>query len=362
MSSNFGNIFKVQIFGQSHSAGLGVVMDGVPSGESIDIDKIEQFLMRRQGGKKHSTPRKEADTPEILSGLVGGATCGAPLAAIFHNANTHPGAYSELWDTPRPSHADLTARQRYHNPDPTGGGHFSGRLTLPLCFAGAVAGQILARKGIFVGAHIGSCAGIDDVRFNANQLEPSLFKAIAEKSFPTICDDAAGKMGDAIEAAAKLGDSVGGVVECAITGLPAGIGNPIYEGVESALAKVIFGIPAVRGLEFGAGFEACRMRGSEHNDCYELLDGKPMPATNNAGGVLGGITTGAPIVFRVGFKPTPSISARQETLNIKTGQKQVLNVGGRHDPCIVLRAVPVVEAAAACVLLDLMLGGERGDI
>ncbi len=355
MSSNFGDIYKVQIFGQSHSAGLGVVIDGVPSGEPISVEEIELFLKRRQGGKKHSTPRKEADKPEILSGLVSGASCGAPLAAIFHNSNTNPGAYSELWDTPRPSHADLTARQRYKNPDPTGGGHFSGRLTLPLCFAGAVAIQILARKGITITAHISSCAGIDDERFNPQAIDASLLESLKSKTFPTINDSRASDMDRAIQAAHSQGDSVGGVVECAITGIPAGIGNPIYDGVESAIAKVIFGVPAVRGLEFGAGFNACSMRGSEHNDSYALIDGKPMPITNNAGGVLGGITTGAPIIFRVGFKPTPSISVEQQTLNLRKGEQQTLNVRGRHDPCIVLRAVPVVEAAAACVLLDLIL-------
>ncbi len=362
MSSNFGNTVKIQIFGQSHSQGLGVVMDGLPSGEKIDLTQIETFLMRRQGGKKHSTPRKEADTPQVLSGLVDGATCGAPLAAIFNNSNINPSAYSELWDTPRPSHADLTARQRYRNPDPTGGGHFSGRLTLPLCFAGAVAMQILLRYGITIAAHISNCAGIYDKKINPTKVDINTLKEVANKTFPTIDDKAAEEMAQAIEAARLMGDSVGGAVECVAVGLPAGIGNPMFDGIESALAKVLFGIPAVRGVEFGVGFEACGMKGSEHNDSYTLLNEKPIPITNNAGGVLGGITTGAPLIFRVGFKPTPSISYPQTTLNLKTGEQEILKVKGRHDPCIVLRAVPVVEAAAACVLLDLLLSSEKGEI
>ncbi len=361
MSSNFGDTVKVQIFGQSHSQGLGVVIDGLPSGKNIDLKQVETFLMRRQGGKKHSTPRKEADTPEVLSGLVNGATCGAPLAAIFRNSNTNPSAYSELWDTPRPSHADLTARQRYNNPDPTGGGHFSGRLTLPLCFAGAVAIQLLSEFGIIIGAHISDCANVCDERFNPNTVDSLMLKSLTERPFPTIDEMAAERMSMAIQDAHSVGDSVGGAVECAVVGIPAGIGNPMFDGIESALAKVVFGIPAVRGVEFGVGFEACGMRGSEHNDSYMLTNDKPTPKTNNAGGVLGGITTGAPLIFRVGFKPTPSISYPQTTLNMITKQQEVLKVRGRHDPCIVIRAVPVVEAAAACVILDQILSSGKGE-
>ncbi len=358
MSSNFGDIINIQIFGQSHSNGLGVVIDGLPSGEAIDLDQVDVFLKRRQGGKKHSTPRKEADTAEILSGLVNGATCGAPLAAIFKNSNINPSAYNELWDTPRPSHADLTARQRYRNPDPTGGGHFSGRLTLPLCFAGAVALQLLARKGIMVAAHISDCGGLQDKRFDPNLVDAKLLNSLTSKPFPTIDDSKAEGMGHIIQSAHNEGDSVGGAVECAVIGLPAGIGNPMFDGVESALAKVLFGVPAVRGVEFGAGFSACSMKGSEHNDAYELIDGNPVPKTNNAGGVLGGITTGAPLIFRVGFKPTASISKGQVTLNMKTGKQEALSIRGRHDPFIALRAVPVVEAAAAVVILDLLLASK----
>ncbi len=358
MSSNFGNVVKVQLFGQSHSDGVGVVVDGLPSGEAVDLAEVESFLKRRQGGKKMTTPRKEADTPEILSGLVDSRTCGAPLAAVFKNANTDGSSYNKFVDTPRPSHADLTARQRYKNPDLSGGGHFSARLTLPLCFAGAVALQILARRGITIGAQICSCAGVDGERFNAMNIDESIFKSLANKDFPTLNDTDALAMMEAVKTAQADHDSVGGVVECAVLGLPAGIGNPIFDSVESALSRVLFGIPAVRGVEFGLGFDACSMRGSDHNDPYTLKGGAPSPKSNNAGGVLGGITTGAPLLLRVGFKPTPSIGALQETLNLSSGLTETLEIGGRHDPCIVLRAVPVVEAAVACVLLDLISSGE----
>ncbi len=357
MSSNFGKILNVQIFGQSHSEAVGVVIDGLPSGESIDLEAIERFLKRRQGGKNLTTPRKEADIPEILSGLVKGKTCGAPLVAVFKNSNTDSGAYNQFSDIPSPSHADLTARQRYNNPDLSGGGHFSARLTLPLCFAGAVSAGILERRGITIGAQICSCGGVEGERFSLESIDKTTLESISEKPFPTINDDDAANMVSAIKLAHGDGDSVGGIVECAAIGLSSGIGNPIFDSVESAISKVVFGIPAVRGIEFGLGFKATSLRGSRHNDSYKLIDGVPTPNSNNAGGVLGGITTGAPLVFRVGFKPTPSIPAIQQTLNIKTGQIVPLSIGGRHDPCIVLRAVPVVEAATACVLLDLMISG-----
>ncbi len=358
MSSNLGNVIKIQLFGQSHSSAVGVVIDGLPSGEALDFAEVESFLKRRQGGKKMTTPRKEADTPEILSGMVDGKTCGAPLAAVFKNANTDGSAYNKFVDTPRPSHADLTARQRYKNPDLSGGGHFSARLTLPLCFAGALALQILARRGVTLGAQICSCAGVDGERFDAMNVNDKALKNVADKDFPTLNDSDALAMTAAVKSAQVAHDSVGGIVECAVLGLPAGVGNPIFDGVESALSRVLFGIPAVRGVEFGLGFDACSMRGSDHNDPYTLKEGAPSPGSNNAGGVLGGITTGAPLLLRVGFKPTPSIGALQETLNLSSGLTETLEIGGRHDPCIVLRAVPVVEAAVACVLLDLILSGE----
>ncbi len=359
MSSNFGEFLNVQIFGQSHSGGVGVVVDGLPSGEAVDLEAVQTFLLRRQGGKKMTTPRKEADTPEILGGLVDNVTCGAPLAAVFRNGNTDSGSYNAFVDTPRPSHADLTARQRYKNPDLSGGGHFSARMTLPLCFAGAVSAQILARRGITVGAQISTCAGVAGERFDPLTIDADTLKSTVNKPFPTLNDESASKMILAIEAAQKEGDSVGGIVECAVVGLPSGIGNPIFDSVESALSKVLFGIPAVRAVEFGIGFEASNMRGSVHNDSYTLKNSEPTPSTNNAGGVLGGITTGAPLILRVGFKPTPSISAPQQTLNIKSNEVETLSIKGRHDPCIVLRAVPVVEAAVACVLLDLMLSANK---
>lgn len=361
MSSEFGKMVKVSVFGQSHGAAVGVVVDGLPAGEEIDLGELQRFLNRRRPGKDAlSTARAEGDVPEFLSGLESGKTCGAPLCAVLRNSGQRSADYEGLSDTPRPGHADYTAWVKWRgNADLRGGGHFSGRLTAPLCVAGGIAKQILSRRGIEVGAHLSAAAGIEDEPF---PLYPTgeLFAAVAGKEIPVLDDGAGERMRAAILAAREAGDSVGGVVECAAAGLPAGLGAPMFDGVENRLAAALFGIPAVKGVEFGAGFGAVSMRGSEHNDPFAVRDGKIVTETNRAGGILGGITTGMPVTLRAAFKPTPSIAAEQRTVSLSRMENTTLSICGRHDPCVALRAVPVVEAVTACVLLDLLLEGNHG--
>lgn len=356
MSSDFGKKVKIQIFGQSHSEAIGVVMDGLPAGEAIDLDEVQKFMERRAPGRNaYSTPRKEADLPRVVSGLFEGKTCGAPVCAIIENTNTRSKDYDKLKDLPRPGHADFTAWVKYNGyNDHRGGGHFSGRLTAPLCFAGAVCKQILERKGIHVGAHILSIKGVKDVPFDAVKINAETLKTIAEKTFPVQNDVAGEEMQAVIAAAKEKGDSVGGIVECAITGLPVGVGEPMFDGLESVLAQAIFAIPAVKGVEFGAGFGVAELFGSENNDDFIYEEGMVKTKANNHGGSLGGISSGMPLVFRAAFKPTPSISMEQDTISISKRENDRLAVQGRHDPCIVPRAVPVVEAAAAVAILDLL--------
>lgn len=358
MSSEYGNKLRVSVFGQSHGEAIGVVINGLPSGEAVDTEELQSFMERRRGGKNaYSTKRSEADVPEILSGIQDGKTCGMPLAAIIRNGDKRSADYSEILDKPRPGHADYTAFVKWQgNADMRGGGHFSGRLTAPLCIAGGIAKQILARRGIHVGAHLDAVAGIKDTPFEMTD-GAELFDKIASKDFPVINDGAGEKMKEAIVTAAESLDSVGGVIECMVTGVPAGIGEPMFDGVENRLASALFGIPAIKGVEFGKGFEAASLRGSENNDPYVMENGEIKTATNNAGGILGGITNGAPIVVRVAVKPTPSIAKEQDTVSLSRGEAAKLVVKGRHDPCIAQRAVPVVEAVTATVILDMLIGG-----
>lgn len=361
MSSEFGNIIRVSVFGQSHGKAIGVVVDGLPAGEAIDLEELQRFLDRRRPGTGPlSTARKETDVPEFLSGLEGGKTCGAPLCAVIKNADQHSKDYGELADKPRPGHADFTAWAKWGgHADMRGGGHFSGRLTAPLCVAGGIAKQILARRGIFVGAHLASVAGICDRPF---PLYPTaaLFSEIAAKPFPVLDGEAGERMRAAILDAKNDLDSVGGVIECAATGLPPGLGEPMFGGVENRLAAALFGIPAVKGVEFGEGFRAAELRGSENNDPFTLEDGEIRAETNRAGGILGGITTGMPLVLRAAVKPTPSIGRPQKTVRLSAMEASELTVHGRHDPCVAHRAVPVVEAVTAAVLLDMLLEGNHG--
>lgn len=351
-----GKHICVSVFGQSHSKAIGAVIDGLPAGFKVDNEKVRVFTARRAPGKaKFATARKEADEAIVLSGLVDGVTCGAPLGVMIENTNTRSGDYSNLRDLPRPAHSDFTAAVKYNGfNDIAGGGHFSGRLTAPICYAGAICLQILEQKGIAVRAHIASIADVEDAPFDPVCVQNT---DIAAKAFPVLSDEQGEKMQAVIEEARLDCDSVGGVVECAVTGVPAGLGDPMFDGIENQLAKNLFAIPAVKGLEFGNGFACTRLRGSENNDAYTLnADGQIVTETNNHGGILGGITSGMPIVFRLGFKPTPSISKPQQSVNLQTKTVEELVIKGRHDPCIVPRAVPVVEAVTAITILDI-LGG-----
>ena len=361
MSSEFGKLLRVSVFGQSHGRAIGVNIDGLPAGEAVDLEALQAFLDRRRPGRDPlSTPRKETDQAIILSGLADGVTCGAPLCAIIENGDQHSKDYSELQDKPRPSHADYTAWVKWGGQaDMRGGGHFSGRLTAPLCIAGGIAKQILARRGIYVGAHLASVGTEEDSRF---PLHPTaeLFDAVAAKPFPVLDDRAGERMQALILEARQNLDSVGGTIECAAIGLPAGLGDPMFDGIESRLAAALFGIPAVKGLEFGLGFGSSRLHGSENNDPFTVEDGKITAVSNRAGGILGGITTGMPLTLRVALKPTPSISQPQQTVSLSAMEPAELVIHGRHDPCIAHRAVPVVEAVTATVLLDLLLEGHHG--
>lgn len=361
MSSDFGNILRISVFGQSHGRAVGVVVDGLPAGEEIDLEELQRFLDRRRPGTGPlSTARKETDIPEFLSGLEDGRTCGAPLCAVIPNADQRSRDYGELADKPRPGHADVTAWAKWGgHADMRGGGHFSGRLTAPLCVAGGIAKQILARRGVFVGAHLAAAAGISDRSF---PLYPTagLFSEIAAKPFPVLDDKAGERMRSAILAAKNDLDSVGGVIECAAIGLPPGLGDPMFGGVENRLAAALFGIPAVKGVEFGAGFRAAELRGSENNDPFIMEDGRVRAETNHAGGILGGITTGMPLVLRAAVKPTPSIGKPQKTVCLSSMEAAELTIHGRHDPCVAHRAVPVAEAVTAAVLLDMLLEGNHG--
>lgn len=338
MSSSFGKNIKVTIFGESHGPAIGCVLTGFPAGFAPDMDKVTAFMQRRASrGQAGATARSEDDLPEVLSGLFEGKTCGTPIAAVIRNNNTQSQDYANLNVCPRPGHADLTWNAKTNGAnDYRGGGHASGRLTAPMCFAGALAKQYLESQGVAVNASICS---IKDHQISDNQDEFGL-------------DEEARKI---IEEAQKAGDSVGGIIECAITGLPMGLGSPIFDGVENKLSQAIFGIPAVKGIEFGSGFSGTKLMGSQNNDAFAYKNGKPVTKTNNAGGILGGITNGMPVTFRVAIKPTPSIAKEQQTVDLDGKKDTSLEIKGRHDACIVPRALPVVEAIAALVALDLLL-------
>lgn len=353
MSSTYGSKIKLSIFGQSHGSAIGMTLDDVPAGLPVDFERLQEFLNRRAPGHNdYSTPRREEDRPEFLSGIVDGCTCGAPIAAIIHNTNTRSKDYSNLKDCPRPGHADYTAQIKYGGyQDTAGGGHFSGRLTAPLCIAGGLCKQWLEAKGIRIGAHIASIDGVNDDHFDL--VNPQI--AQISSDFPVISKLCGEQMQAAISKARAEGDSVGGIIECAVTGLPAGVGDPMFGGMESRIAQIVYGIPAVKGVEFGAGFASACKKGSQNNDSYDIRDGKIMTVTNNAGGILGGITTGMPLVFRAAIKPTPSISQPQQSVSLSARERKSLEIKGRHDPCIVPRAVPVIEAAAAIAIFDALL-------
>lgn len=361
MSSIYGRALKVSLFGQSHSAAVGVTVDGLPAGFAVDLAELEAFLSRRAPGRSpFATARREPDVPEVLGGLSEGVTCGAPLTLVFRNTDARGGDYAALRDVPRPGHADWTAEEKFHGcQDAAGGGHFSGRLTAGLCAAGGVCLQMLRARGISVLAHVAAVGDAEDLPFDP--LAPAL-PPEADPCFPVLDRDRGAAMAARIAAARAEGDSVGGVVECAVTGAPAGLGDPIFDGMENRLAAVIFGIPAVKGLEFGSGFAGARLRGSGNNDPFVLRDGRVETETNRHGGILGGITSGMPILFRAAFKPTPSIAQVQRSVSLSRRSPAELEIRGRHDPCIVPRAVPCVEAAAAVAVLDALLEDRRDDL
>lgn len=358
MSSTYGEHLKLSIFGQSHGAAIGMTLDGIPAGLKVDLDKLQSFLNRRAPGQNdYSTPRREEDRPEFLSGIIDGFTCGAPIAAMIRNTNTRSGDYANLKDRPRPGHADYTAQIKYNGyQDAAGGGHFSGRLTAPLCIAGGLCMQWLEERGIHIGAHLSAVAGIADKPVLLDRVDPDLNSI--QKDFPVINPEAGERMREAIQKARLEGDSVGGVVECIVTGLPIGLGDPMFGGMESRIAQIVYGIPAVKGLDFGSGFTGSNLRGSQNNDAYTVIDGKIRTVTNHSGGILGGITNGMPLVFQAAIKPTPSISCPQQSISLEKGETCSLEIKGRHDPCIAPRAVPVIEAAAAIAIYDAILASQ----
>ncbi|MBO5940996.1 MAG: chorismate synthase [Kiritimatiellae bacterium] len=329
MSSSYGDNFRISVFGESHSSAIGVTIEGLPAGSKIDFGKLRKFLERRAPGRDgFSTSRSEADVPEFLCGVKNGVATGSPITAIVRNCDVRSADYAETENIPRPGHADFPAEVKYGGfQDRAGGGHFSGRLTAALCIAGGIALQQLERIGVSVSARAVRIGGETDTE----------------------------RMKEAIASAREDGDSVGGIVEAEILGLPVGIGGPLFGGLENRIARSVFGIPAVKGVEFGEGFAAADLKGSENNDSYGVVDGKVVPLTNHAGGILGGISTGAAIVFRVVFKPTPSIAKEQASVDLGEMEPAKLSVRGRHDPCVVLRAIPCVEAAAAIALYDAVL-------
>ena len=357
MASSIGSHYRCSVFGESHGKMIGIEIDGVPPGEAVDENELQAFMARRApGNSKHATKRKEPDIVHIASGIMDGVTTGFPLMAYIENTNQYSKDYSNLLDHPRPSHADYTAHIHYKGfADMRGGGHFSGRLTAPLCIAGGIAKQILRRRGLHVGAQLLQIENIIGTPCDAMNVDAETLESMASMEFPTIDEGANSAMQAAIQAAAAEGDSVGGVVQGAIIGVPVGLGGPMFDGIENRMAQALFGIPGCKGVSFGAGFDAVTMRGSVHNDPFIMKAGNVTTTTNHAGGILGGITSGAPITVQIAMKPTASISIEQQTVSLSKHADAPLVVTGRHDPCIAVRTVPVLEAVMAIVILDLLL-------
>ncbi len=356
MSGVWGTKIKYSIFGESHGKAIGITIDGLPSGVELDLEEINREMLRRAPGKnKLSTPRQEKDQYEIVSGYFNGKTTGTPLCAIIRNSDQHSKDYEKTKDLMRPGHADYTGFIRYGGfNDYRGGGHFSGRITAPIVFAGAVAKQVLSKKEIIIGSHIKSIRTVEEDFFSGVNINRSILEELSHKEFPTLDDKKGLTMQEEILKAREELDSVGGVVECAILNLPPGIGSPFFGSVESILSSLLFSIPAVKGVEFGEGFNIAKMKGSEANDEFYSVGDEIKTYSNNNGGILGGITSGMPVVFRVAFKPTPSIAKEQKTVDISKNEDAIIKVEGRHDPCIVQRAVPVVEAVAAMGILEML--------
>ena len=357
MSFTLGKNVRITVSGASHSESIDVTVEGLPAGEAVDIDEVNAFLKRRQGGNaSYTTARKEKDEPVILSGIEdtgsGSVLTHEALTARFINANARSGDYKKMRTIPRPSHADYVAYVKYKGElDMSGGGFFSGRMTLPMCFAGAVCMQILKRRGITIQAHILSVGGVADTPFDPVS---DVADVMAEHTLPVVSAVSGDEMVALMEATSREGDSVGGCIECKVTGVPAGLGDPIYDSVESLISYNMFGIPAIKGIEFGEGFGVCSDLGSKSNDGFCIRDGKVSCITNNSGGIQGGITNGMPVIFRVAVKPTPSIYKPQRSVDLETMEECELRIEGRHDSCIVPRVVPCVEAMTALTFMNLV--------
>lgn len=355
MSFTTGEKIRISLFGQSHSDSMGVVIDGLPAGIKIDEDRLSAFMQRRApGNDEFSTTRKEGDKVKFVAGVTNGFTNGAPLCGIIENTNTRSKDYENLKDIPRPGHADFAAWSKFGEyRDVSGGGQFSGRLTATLCIAGGILKQLLEEKGIYIGAHISSVGNVEDDSFDPCNVTKEDF--VGDKPFPVLNDGQGEKMKDEILSAKKDADSIGGTIECAIIGVPAGAGNTFFGGWEGSISSAVFAIPAIKGIEFGRGFDSSRIRGSKNNDAFTIKDGKIVTETNNHGGILGGISSGMPIIFKVAIKPTPSIGKEQKSVSLSKKESRTLVVEGRHDPCIVKRAVPCIEAAAAIAVANKIL-------
>lgn len=353
--NQWGSNFRLSIFGESHGEGIGIVIDGIPSGTKLDLDEIRRQMLRRAPGRDSmSTPRKEADEVKILSGFYNGLTTGTPLCGVIYNTNTRSKDYTP--EILRPGHADYTALCKYgESRDYRGGGHFSGRITAPLVFAGAIAKQILTQRGIEVGAHIYSIENVKDTPFDSVNLDCTALRELSQKNFPLLDDSKEATMTETVDRYKSEKNSVGGIVECGVCGLPSGMGSPFFDSAESVISSLVFSVPAVKGIEFGGGFELAGSNGKSANDEF-YTDGESIKTyTNNNGGINGGISNGMPLIFRAAIKPTPSIGAQQRTVNTDTMENVTAEIKGRHDPCIVRRAVPVIESAAAIAVLDMLL-------
>lgn len=355
MTASLGSKVITTVFGESHGKGIGVVIDGLPPGEKIDMDELMEFLNRRAPGKsEYTTKRREEDRPEFLSGIINDTIVGSPVSAIIRNNDARSVDYNNLRDVPRPSHADFVSHIKYGgHMDMRGSGPFSGRITAPLCIAGGIALQILKRRGVTIAAHLSNIGGIEDESWDSVNARKEDLEKVSKKEFPVISEDSGDRMKELILKIREEGDSIGGEITCMALGLPVGLGEPNYSSFESMMARGIFSVPGIRGISFGTGFGATTMKGSKHNDEYELVDGNVRTTTNHCGGVVGGITNGMPVIFKVGMKPASSISKPQKSFSITEGIETELLVEGRHDPCIAIRAVPVIEAMCALVILDL---------
>ena len=352
-----GRKLTLSVFGESHGEAIGVVIDGFPAGMRIDNDALMTLMKRRAPGGALATARKEPDIPRILSGVSDGYTNGFPICAVIENTNQRSSDYGKV-TLPRPNHADYPALLKYgEHTELHGGGHFSGRLTAPLTFVGGLCAQYLKLRGVTIGAHIKRILNVSDSQFS-NDISPRELEGLRKKEIPTLDPMASEAFTTIINSAKMRGDSVGAVIECAAVGLPAALGEHMFGSVESAVSELCFAIPGVKGIEFGAGFDFAKLYGSQANDAYFYKNGKVMTRTNNCGGIAGGMTTGMPLVFSVAMKPTPSIFMEQDTVDLEKQENAKLSIKGRHDPCIALRAVPVVESVAAAALADLMLGSE----